>query len=98
VYIDDDDNVIFRDIFLDEVAITVPLLQQNTDHSTSTPKSLASLVKDMVCQKFVDKKHNPNQWIELFEKEATRINILRLFLDGSAEDWYDISMKTIGFR
>ena len=57
----------------------------------------------MVCPKY-DRKSNPTQWIEQFELEATRMKVpqarfvemLRLFLEGSSLDWYEITFRLIG--
>ena len=53
IYINDNDNVVFRNTFLDELAPQVS--QESTDHPSTSTKSLASRVKDMICQKFIDK-------------------------------------------
>lgn len=105
IYVDDDGNVIFRKIFLDEIS---PLVSYDTTLNKESPvqtRSFTSLTKEMVCQKFSDRQ-NANQWISLFEKESVRMTLpqhrfaeaLRLFLDGPALDWYDINLKIIGLE
>lgn len=61
-------------------------------------KSLTSVVKDAVIPKFGAKTtlYNADSWIQIFEGECKRLlieedrfwEVLRLFLEGSAEKWY----------
>ena len=58
----------------------------------------------MVCPKY-DRKSNPTQWIEQFELEVTRMNvpqarfaeILRLFLEVSTLDWFEITFRSVSY-
>jgi hypothetical protein len=67
--------------------------------SQATPqkKPLSTLLKDVVIQKFGTRPTNALSWIEIFESECVRLEVpenryweaIRLFLEGSALDWYD---------
>jgi hypothetical protein len=67
-------------------------------------RSLSSIVKDAVITKFSGKSNlsNANAWIDSFEAECTRLQIdrsrfwevLRLFLEESAEKWYATTRLT----
>lgn len=67
------------------------------------PKSVSSLVKDAVLSKFNAKNHsNPEVWLDLFESECVRLGlqrtqfweVIRLFLEDSAEKWYHTIRQT----
>lgn len=54
-----------------------------------------------VIEQFTSKNSNANEWIEIFEKECSRFNLLddgnkiellRLFMDKSCADWYGSMM------
>lgn len=100
IYVDPDENIQFRDEFLDSIPTTK---EQSAIPNQPLQKSLSSLTKDMICPKF-DRKSNPTQWIKQFELEVIRMNVpqvrfaevLRLFLEGSALDWYEITFRLIG--
>lgn len=60
-------------------------------------KNLKKLSEKFVLEKFTSKSSSGTQWMELFERECERlgaqedeekIEILRLFLEGSCLDWY----------
>ncbi|XP_024085648.1 uncharacterized protein LOC106673706 [Cimex lectularius] len=65
---------------------------------------LQDVEKKFILQKF-DKTQNPTEWFSRFESECARnkinnmpqvIEALRFFLTGSANRWYDSSLKKIG--
>lgn len=94
IYIDEDENVKFRDIFLDPISPSLPLPQPvPAPDPVQQQRSFSSLTKEMVVIKF-DRKQNPITWMNRFEKEAARMLLpksrfaeaLRLFLDGSGVD------------
>jgi hypothetical protein len=66
------------------------------------PKSLSSVAKDVILDKFDGTNRNPLTWINTFEAERERLEIenvrfcevLRLFLEGSASIWY-LSTRTL---
>lgn len=68
----------------------------------SETKPLQTIVKDIVIPKFSSKTTNARNWITLFERECARIKVpanryheaLRLFLEGSAENWYSATRIT----
>ncbi|KAK2576959.1 hypothetical protein KPH14_000877 [Odynerus spinipes] len=60
-------------------------------------KNLKHIVDKFILEKFNYKTSNVTQWLETFEKECerfkierdeTKIELLRLFLDGVCQDWY----------
>ncbi len=100
LYFDEEGNVCFNNTYLDEI-----VLQQDPQGQslTTQKKSLKSLTKDMVIEKFTGKSQNANSWIISFEKECRRLEInqsqfaetLRLCLEGSALEWYSINLKLV---
>lgn len=65
--------------------------------SNRSKRNLNKLAEKFVLDKFTSKTNNVTQWMELFESECERlilkediekIEILRLFLEGSCIDWY----------
>lgn len=98
-YLDEEGNVCFHDQYLDEVQAydnpnTPPpqIPQQNSVNN----KPIHSVVKNMILEKFSGKNQNAKTFLDLLVKECERLNIestrysevLRLFLEGSALDWY----------
>lgn len=61
-----------------------------------TVRSIASIVKDAVINKFEPKKANAASWIGILERECVRLSVeedrywevLRLFIGGAAENWF----------
>ncbi|XP_050559966.1 uncharacterized protein LOC126912323 [Spodoptera frugiperda] len=111
VYIDEDGNLQFGEQYLEEIEQkqTSGGLEKNTDsleklfakliENTQDQKkqNLKYIAEKFVIEKFTSKNTNPNQWIDIFEKECLRfdiledekkIEILRLFMDKSCVDWY----------
>lgn len=59
--------------------------------------NLKHVMEKFILEKFNNKRTNAKQWVENFEKECdrfsikkdkTKIELLRLFLDGACQDWY----------
>lgn len=111
IYIDEDENIQFEDQYLEEVSMGAPGCSKETDSSTleklfekiiektqpSKQQNLKNIAEKFVIEKFTSKNTNATQWIEVFEKECIRfdvitdenkIEILRLFMDKSCADWY----------
>lgn len=68
-----------------------------SSNSASAPRPLTSIVKDIALTKFNPKFNvNPEAWVRIFESECQRLEIgqdrywqvIRLFLEESAEKWY----------
>lgn len=117
-YIDEGDNVQFKDFFLEESTQSKPerkvgatggiteemltnILEKfstkKEDIQNTNGKNLNKLSGKFVLEKFSNKSSNVIQWIGLFESECDRmevkedeekIELLRLFLEGSCLDWY----------
>uniref|UniRef100_A0A1B6DSS3 Ty3 transposon capsid-like protein domain-containing protein n=1 Tax=Clastoptera arizonana TaxID=38151 RepID=A0A1B6DSS3_9HEMI len=93
IYLDEEGNVTLHDEYLEET----PPTQINNVNT----KSARSLVKDIVLEKFNGSNFNANSWLKLFIKECIRVDIpenkyaeiLRLFLENSALDWFSIYAK-----
>lgn len=102
-YFDKEDNPRFGDEYLEE--IEVPGKFTTISNPTSEKRqSLQSITKDAVLEHFNGSSPNAKTWIRHLEKECTRLDIpktrwyevLRLFLDGIAKDWYQMVWTTIG--
>jgi hypothetical protein len=114
IYIDSEGNAIFQKEYLNIATVDfVPLVKKiigtkidanNEPEGASVKKSLQSITKDFVLDKFAGKNANAENWITLFECECERMKVpteqytdaLRLFLEGSASEWYSAMRMTLG--
>lgn len=111
MYIDDDGNAIFNgELLMEGTAPPPKVAKKITEDDTKEPsdekkrRSLQSITKDMVLEKFVGRNQNARTWIAMFEDECTRMEVsvdqrcdaLRLFLEGPPTDWYAANRKLIG--
>jgi len=103
IYLDEEENVCFKDQYLDEVRGNI--LTETTSHQApSSEKSLRTIVKDMVMEKFLGKNQDAKSFLVLFERECKRFKIeeprfaeiLKLFLEGPAMDWFLAGLKSHG--
>jgi len=98
IYLDEEGNVDFHDLYLDEVQSK----QEVSVPSANTERSMHSIAKDMVLEKFNGNNSNAKTWMTLFIQESKRLGLkenkyaeaLRLFLEGSALTWYTIYVQT----
>lgn len=84
--------------------------QLTAQRKTETPgekKNLKKIHDDFVLENFDGKNLTIDSWLDIFEKECKRcklasdedkILILRLFLEGTAKDWYATSLITLGIE
>ena len=98
-YMDEEGNIAFNEYYLE----TVPESgAQNIIAPNATNKSLHSIAKEAVLDKFDGKNSNAETWLKTFVLECTRLNVdqqryaemLRLFLDGMASEWYATFVMT----
>lgn len=110
VYIDEDGNLQFSDQYLEEIEQTSGGVEKDTkslesllekvieNREDKKTRSLKLIAEKFVIEKFTSKNPNPNQWMDIFERECLRFNIidneekidiLRLFMDKSCVDWYN---------
>lgn len=114
LYTDGDGNAIFEGNFLDVAVHEVfptykKVVTVNSDSTTeklvedNDRRSLQSITKDFVLEKFSGRNVNASVWIEQFESECKRMKVLtdqqadalRLFLEGSVAEWYSATRKTL---
>lgn len=100
-YFDQDNNIMFNDLYLDQVVET------STVESTQKKENqlnLKHIAERFMIERFVCKHSNAKQWLETFEKECRRfeisqdntmIEILRLFLDKSCLDWHSATLTSL---
>lgn len=95
IYLDYEGNVVFHEYYLEEAqATSLPLV--NLPNPLPQDKPVHSISKSMVIDKFNGEKSNAKTWLNLFVTECKRLDIheskyteiLRLFLEGPALDWY----------
>lgn len=121
-YFDEYNNMIFHDQFLEEItqeqlAIVnkkisedpiVKILEKLIENQQKKEKQSIKMLADrFVIDKFDGKNINANHWMEIFEKECTRfdivkdeekIEIFRLFLEKSCTDWYSSMMIKLSLQ
>ena len=104
IYVDNDGNPIFRGDPLDVRVPDKPPADPVAPvvNTVSFPRPLSSVIKDAVISKFNPKLHNASSWLDIFERECRRLDvhedrfweIIRLFLEGAAEQWYNFIRNT----
>ncbi len=113
-YVDEDDNPIFRETLLPMWTPPRPRAPVYSSTQSSSPqedkvplvqktRSLVSIAKGMVLEKFGLRRLNAASWLDMFESECTRVKlsedkrwqIIWLFLEGPVLDWYDSSRQTL---
>ncbi|XP_071642241.1 uncharacterized protein [Temnothorax longispinosus] len=103
VYLDDEGNVVFNEYYLEAIQADSPIPPQIP--AAGIPpheKPIHSISKNMILEKFNGKNFNAESWLELFVTECKRLEIaenkfpevLRLFLEGPALEWFSIFLKT----
>ncbi|KAK9873420.1 hypothetical protein WA026_022484 [Henosepilachna vigintioctopunctata] len=104
-YLDEEGNVCFKGLYLDGAQACVdpnPTAPYIPKSETFENKSLHSMVKDMILDKFSGKNQNAKIFLELFVQECNRLRIgnphfpqvLKVFLEGPALDWFLAFLKT----
>lgn len=101
-YLDEDGNMQFKGYLLEEITSTLKhqaCTQERDDlKKESKQPNLRKLSEKFVIEKFTKKSSSVMQWMVIFEAECTRIGInediqkiqiFRLFLDDSCQDWYN---------
>lgn len=114
-YMDEDGNLQFGDQYLEEMDQKQKETAQNSEtrllekifeklgENTQEIKeqSLKHIAERFVIEKFTSRHSNAIQWMDTFEKECLRFNVikdekkievLRLFLDKTCIDWYSSMM------
>lgn len=108
IYIDEDGNIQFAEQYLEEIETEqqsgqkdnlnkiLEKLVENTQKKEGQ-QNLKHIAEKFMIEKFTNRNSNAEQWMEIFEKECIRfeiikdevkIEILRLFLDKSCLDWH----------
>lgn len=88
VYIDEDENIQFGDIFLEEreqhtldtenteVTQLTKIMEKLLENKQAPgQQNLGKIAEKFVLEKFTIKNSNPNPWIDTFEKECERFEI-----------------------
>ncbi|XP_050548385.1 uncharacterized protein LOC126910023 [Daktulosphaira vitifoliae] len=84
IYLDKEQNLQFKDNYLEEIAETLEksgsnqtlnkLLEKLLENKSET-QNLGAIAKEFILEKFNGKNSNANQWIESFNKECKRFQI-----------------------
>lgn len=104
MYFDDEGNPVYEDWFLEESMSKDVLPIPDKAEASEKKRSLQSITKDMVVEKFTDTKQNAGVWLRTFVAECDRLKIdenqrvetLRLFLGGSPSEWFQANWKLYG--
>lgn len=104
IYLDEDGNPSFKGELLagifapskEEVKPLILPTNQPVTNAIPATKSLSTILKDAVIEKFNGRNYNAVSWLNTLEDECTRLQIteenywivIRLFLEGPASDWY----------
>lgn len=97
VYLDEEGNVVLGEEYLEEATT----IQVNDRNPNIIERSSRSLAKDIVLEKFNGDNFKANTWLLMFVRECNRVGIdenkyaetLRLFLEKSALDWFNVFLK-----
>lgn len=119
IYFDEDDNLQFNDLYLEEISEIneeaverdepmIKLLEKLIENTQkSEERSLTTITKEFMIEKFSSKITNANQWINEFEKECERFEIkqdkkrieaLKFFLDKPYLDWYSCMLLKLSIN
>ena len=113
IYVDDMGNIKFKDYFLHQEDLPTENVFHASAPTTIQPapvtekkRSLQSITKDMVIQKYTSKTQNAEAWLRTFNRECDRLEItenrraeaLRLFLEKSPLDWFNSQWTTTGLQ
>lgn len=102
-YLDDEGNIVFNGYYLEEAQEGLPTARQNpTTENQSHEKPIHSVAKNIILEKFNGKNVSAEVWLEMFVTECKRLDIkenrfpevLRLFLEGPALEWFSVFIKT----
>lgn len=97
MYLDGEGNVVLGEEYLEEVTTT----HTDTTNASVAERSSRSLAKDIVLEKFNGENFKATTWLSMFIQECNRVGInqnkyaetLRLFLEKSALDWFNVTLK-----
>lgn len=99
LYLDEEGNVVFNEFYSEVVKSPSP-----SSHTTPIPpteKTMQSIAKNLVLDKFDGTDADAESWLIVFEKECERLGVeeekyaemLRLCLHGAALEWYSVFLK-----
>lgn len=97
IYLDDGENIQFNDQYLEEITEEKDPATTNTENTTPRTQNLGNIAEKFLLEKFSSKTSNADQWIEEFEKECERFDILqdekkietlKYLLEKQSLDWY----------
>ncbi len=74
IYFDEEGNARVGEHYLDELSDTSSI-QSSSPIVAENKKSMQSITKDMVCEKFSGKNVNAETWLKLFTQECNRLHI-----------------------
>lgn len=102
IYLDDEGNVFFSGIYLEGVQADISSQSSPAPQNPNLERSIHSVTKNMVLEKFNGKNFNAGEWLKLFKLECNRLDIaegkysevLRLFLEGPPLEWYTLFLNT----
>ena len=102
VYLDEEGNVVFNGYYLEAIQTYSSTPQIPDTEIPSQIKQIHSISKNMILEKFNGKNSNAELWLKIFVAECKRLEItenrypevLRLFLEGPALEWFSILLKT----
>lgn len=100
IYLDTEGNVTLYNEYLEEIN-TEQESMIDKQSTITTERKTSDSIKDIVIEKFDMENINASVWINLFVQECDRVGIaknkyaevLRLFLEKSALDWYNVFIK-----
>jgi len=105
VYLDEDLNVKFGSFHLQEMVVGGETAGPSVESKQADEKkrTLQSITKDMVCEKFGAKGtiQNAKVWLKLFNSECDRLQVkedqrseaMRLFMENSPLEWFMAEWK-----
>jgi len=96
-YLDEEGNVVLGEEYLEEAST----IHTDVSNTITQERSSRSLAKDIVLDKFNGENFKASTWLCMFMRECNRVGInqnkyaetLRLFLEKSALDWFNVSLK-----
>ncbi|XP_076397156.1 uncharacterized protein LOC143265993 isoform X1 [Megachile rotundata] len=102
-YVDHEGNVVFDGYYLEAIQTDSPIPSNHpAPENPPQEKPIHSISKNIILEKFNGKNFNAESWMKIFVAECKRLEIkenkypevLRLFLEGPASNWFSIFLKT----
>lgn len=101
LYFDNEGNPVFQEWLLEEESSSEDDTSRSKNEVSEKKRSLQSVTKDMVVEKFTGIQQNAGVWLRVFVNKCNRVKVetdqrveaLCLFHEGSPSEWFQANWK-----